>query len=115
MPNATCTFLRILLISVVAASPLLVGLRGASAYDAATGAVGSPESSPLDCSRQDDAGTLAEDEIEQDDSRLEHGWMATVPDSAADVPGRFSPRIHRILSPVRSSRTALSRGPPARP
>lgn len=118
--GATCfiMILQTLLVCAVAVSPLLAGIRDASAHGVSTVAVGSPGSSPLDGGRQDDAGTLAEengeDEIEQDDSRIEHGWMAAMPDSAADVPGRFSPVIHRILSPVRSNRTALSRGPPAR-
>lgn len=112
------TPIRVLLTAVVFVSPLLAGLQGAFAVGVATASVGSPDLAPLDGSRQDDAGTLieesGEDEAEEEDSRIEHDAVAASPDSAADVPGRFSPAIHRILSPVCTSRTALSRGPPSR-
>ncbi|MFM7206449.1 MAG: hypothetical protein ACKO4T_07265 [Planctomycetaceae bacterium] len=89
---------------------------GDSSREVAAVAVGSSESSPFDGDRQDDAGTLieeqGEDEIEQHESRIEHGWVAATPSMAADAPGRFSSSIHLNSSSSRTNSTALSRGPP---
>lgn len=116
MSSAIRSMLRILLISMVAASPLLAGLGAASAQESATAVVGSSGPCPRGGSRQDDPGTVTEesgeDEADPDDVRVELGWLASAADAGADVPGRFSPAFQRVLGPVRGHRAAFSRGPP---
>lgn len=108
---------KILLIALVAASPLLVGLRGAGVDRVARPVIGSSDPSPVDGSREDSAGTLFEEssehDSEQDEVRVDHGSVTPAWAVAADSPRRFSPSGDRPRRPCRGAMAALSRGPPA--
>lgn len=111
------TSLRVLLVTLVAVAPLLVGLQAATADGIASSSISGSGSSPRDGSREDDAGTFLEEsgenESEQDEIRLEHSWTTPSRDSAIDAPGRFSPSVGRPVRSCCGTTSALSRGPPA--
>jgi hypothetical protein len=110
--------LRTLLIALVAASPLLSGLQLAAADPFPPTALRSSDPAPLDGSREDDAGAIAEqceeDDTEEEQSRVLHVFAASV--SAFD--GAQAVRLIAASSGSQAeiSRPRLhpSRGPPAR-
>lgn len=110
--------LRILLVTLVAAAPLLAGLQAVAADRDAVAAIGAADSSPLDGHREDDAGTLLEEsgeqDAEEDEFRVDHPWMTLAQGIAGDALGRFSSCGDRPVQPSRRAAAALSRGPPQR-
>jgi hypothetical protein len=110
--------LRTLLIALVAASPLLSGLELVTADPFPPTVLRSSDPTPVDGSREDDAGTLAEqceeDDTEEEQSRVLHVFAA----SASAFDGAHAVRLIAASSGSQAeiSRPRLhpSRGPPAR-
>jgi hypothetical protein len=112
------TTLRTLLIALVAAAPLVSGLQLAAADPFPSTGLRSSEPTPVDGSREDDAGTLAE-QCEEDDTEEEQSRVLRVfTASASAFDGAHAVRLIASSSgsPAEISRPRLhpSRGPPAR-
>lgn len=108
--------LRPLLIALVAASPLLAGLKLSAADPFPPTILRSFDPAPAEGSREDDAGTLAEqceeDDIEEEQSRVLQVSAASAFDHA---------HASRLIAPssgaaaeITRPRLHPSRGPPAR-
>jgi len=110
--------LRTLLIALAAASPLLSGLQLAAADPFPPTVLRSSDPTPLDGSREDDAGTLAE-QCEEDDTEQEQCRVPTVC-SALTSAAHDDDAVRRAavstgsLAEISRPRLHLSRGPPSR-
>jgi hypothetical protein len=110
--------LRTLLIALVAASPLLAGLQLVAADPFPPTALRSFDPTPVEGSREDDAGTLVE-QCEEDDTEEEQSRVLQV--SAASASAFDDAQAVRLvaassgsLAEITRPRLHPSRGPPAR-
>jgi len=110
--------LRTLLIALAAASPLLSGLQLVAADPFPPTVLRSSDPTPLDGSREDDAGTLAEQCEEDDTEQEQYRVLPTCSASASAVHDHDAIRRVAVstgsLAEVSRPRLHLSRGPPSR-
>ena len=110
--------LRTLLIALVAASPLLSGLQLVAADPFPPTVLRSSDPTPVDGSREDDAGTLAE-QCEEDDTEEEQNRGPQIVAASASV-SDASHAVRLVAAPFGSlaeitrARLHPARGPPAR-
>jgi len=109
--------LRTLLIALAAASPLLSGMQLVAADPFPPTVLRSSDGTPLNGSREDDAGTLAE-QCEEDDTEQEQCRVLPIgPASASAARDDDAVRLAAVstgsLTEISRPRLHLSRGPPS--
>jgi hypothetical protein len=110
--------LRTLLIALAAASPLLSGLQLVAADPFPPTVLRSADPTSFDGSREDDAGTVAE-QCEEDDTEQEQCRVLAMSSASASA-SHDDDAVRRVamstgsLAEISRPRLHLSRGPPSR-
>jgi hypothetical protein len=108
--------LRPLLVAAMAIAPLLAGLPPAAVDSGRVASLRTPTPAPLDGSREDDAGTPAEqfeqDDLEQEEDRGLLVFAVAPTPPALDSAGRCAGLPDGALVRAPRSRPHSSRGPP---